>query len=71
MFNFDSRNDNSKQHMFANPEYFDSEMTSENTEEAEAELTNPLLLPQQNREYYNSTAAFGSDSSARDSFIST
>ncbi|XP_067934321.1 epidermal growth factor receptor-like isoform X2 [Watersipora subatra] len=64
-FSFSLLDDPSKR-IFANPEYFETEDSTNIDEEI-----NDALLPQQNKEYYNSTAAFGSDSSARDSFISS
>lgn len=64
---------------FGNPEYFDTAaadndevddgISSDELEDLETNLCDPLL-PHNNKDYYNSVAAFGSDSSARDSFIS-
>lgn len=56
--------------MFANPEYFEADnLAAGMVESVENDLSNPLL-PQNGGDYYNSVAAFSSDSSARDSFIS-
>ena len=61
---------------FGNPEYYDTNnedddgISSDELEDLETNLCDPLL-PHANKDYYNSVAAFGSDSSARDSFVST